>query len=477
MHVLTPHACTRPYPPHHPPVHLPFPTPHLCILAPALPSSPPMDVCEPSSPLLPTGPFHTPSGRNVYMQFSSHKELSVQAGSALALQASSVRQGSGLTSHAGQGNPNKILLITIHHAIYSITTDVLHQVFSPYGPVDKVVIFSKSAGMQALVEFRATANAQAAMAALQGRNIYDGCCQMEMQFSNLETLNVTQNNDRTKDYTNLTLPSDSRTPGRIGAMASNTGVMSLFTEGGLYGGLGHSAGGQAAGFHQPMGLPHHPGMPVMPGLATPGALVQNPMFAGAQDQRCVLIVSGLNAELVTLDALFNVFSNYGNVLRAKLLNNKPDHALVQMSDQAQAQMAITHLKGRVLFGKPMDVNFSKHPQINATMDCKDYSTSKLNRFMRAGVQNFRHITSPTNVIHCSSLPADVTADSLKAHLSVPERNEVLNVKLFEVNGKKQALAEVANEEQALNTMALKHASDFNGSTIRLAFSKSSMQSK
>jgi hypothetical protein len=42
--------------------------------------------------------------------------------------------------------PNRILLVTIHHMLYPITVDVLHQVFSPHGFVEKMVTFQKSAG-------------------------------------------------------------------------------------------------------------------------------------------------------------------------------------------------------------------------------------------------------------------------------------------------------------------------------------------
>lgn len=51
------------------------------------------------------------------------------------------------SSAAGpQEEPNRILLVTIHHMLYPITIEVLHQVFSPYGFVEKIVTFQKSAG-------------------------------------------------------------------------------------------------------------------------------------------------------------------------------------------------------------------------------------------------------------------------------------------------------------------------------------------
>lgn len=44
------------------------------------------------------------------------------------------------------------------------------------------------------------------------------------------------------------------------------------------------------------------------------------------------------------DKLFNLFSIYGNIIRIKLLRNKPDHALVQMGDGFQAELAVHFLK-------------------------------------------------------------------------------------------------------------------------------------
>jgi polypyrimidine tract-binding protein 2 len=42
--------------------------------------------------------------------------------------------------------PNRILLVTVHQVLYPMTVDVLQQVFSPHGYVEKIVTFQKSAG-------------------------------------------------------------------------------------------------------------------------------------------------------------------------------------------------------------------------------------------------------------------------------------------------------------------------------------------
>ncbi|MQM18389.1 hypothetical protein Taro_051382 [Colocasia esculenta] len=116
-------------------------------------------------------------GRNVYMQFSSHQELTT------------VDQGSqGRKDQDSQ--PNRILLVTIHHLLYPITVEVLHQVFSPYGFVEKIVTFQKSAGFQALIQYQSRQSAIQASSSLQGRNIYDGCCQLDIQFSKYDPLHT-----------------------------------------------------------------------------------------------------------------------------------------------------------------------------------------------------------------------------------------------------------------------------------------------
>ncbi|GKD58531.1 polypyrimidine tract-binding protein homolog 3, partial [Tanacetum coccineum] len=93
----------------------------------------------------------------------------------------------------GRGDePSRILLVTIHHMLYPITVQVLHQVFSPHGYVEKIVIFQKSAGVQPLIQFQSRQNVIVARNSLQGHNIYEGCCQLDIQFSNLEELQPNQ---------------------------------------------------------------------------------------------------------------------------------------------------------------------------------------------------------------------------------------------------------------------------------------------
>eukprot|EP00850_Spirogloea_muscicola_P013895 SM000097S24748 [mRNA] locus=s97:35821:37719:+ [translate_table: standard] len=176
-----------------------------------------------------------------------------------------------------------------------------------------------------------------------------------------------------------------------------------------------------------------------------------------------------HSQIVDPDKLFNLFSNYGNVLKIKMLHNKPDHALVEMGDGLQAELAINFLKGAMLFGKKMELNYSKHPHINPSPDTRDFSSSNLNRFNRSGAKNYRHCCPPTRMLHASNLPADATTDFLTVHLA--PHGVIQGAKMLDNNGKKQILVLFATEAEATDALACLHTSLLNGSSLRLAFSK------
>ncbi|KAG5004890.1 hypothetical protein AAZX31_10G211600 [Glycine max] len=370
-------------------------------------------------------------GRNVYVQFSSHQELTTMDQS----------QGRG-------DEPNRILLVTVHHMLYPMTVDVLYQVFSPHGSVEKIVTFQKSAGFQALIQYQSRQSAVAARSTLQGRNIYDGCCQLDIQFSNLDELQVNYNNDRSRDFTNPNLPTEQK--GR----PSQPG----------YGDAGNMYAAQGSGARAV-------GFPQMANAAAIAAAFGGglpPGITGTND-RCTVLVSNLNPDRIDEDKLFNLFSIYGNIMRIKLLRNKPDHALIQMGDGFQAKLAVHFLRGAMLFEKRLEVNFSKHPKITPGADTHEYISSNLNRFNRNAAKNYRYCCPPTKMIHLSTLPLDITEEEIVS--LVEEHGIIVNSKVFEMNGKKQALVQFENEEQATEALVCKHASTLSGSVIRISFSQ------
>ncbi|MEQ2187976.1 Polypyrimidine tract-binding protein 1, partial [Goodea atripinnis] len=115
---------------------------------------------------------------------------------------------------------------------------------------------------------------------------------------------------------------------------------------------------------------------------------------------------------------------YGDVMRVKILFNKKENALVQMSDSTQAQLgnclhmpsnlyfaAMSHLNGQRLHGKPLRITLSKHTSVQLPREdhedqglTKDYSSSPLHRFKKPGSKNYSNIFPPSATLHLSNIP-------------------------------------------------------------------------
>ncbi|AQK86332.1 Polypyrimidine tract-binding protein homolog 3 [Zea mays] len=369
-------------------------------------------------------------GRNVYMQFSSHQELTTD-------------QSSHGRNSDQESEPNRILLVTIHHMIYPITVEVLHQVFKAYGFVEKIVTFQKSAGFQALIQFHSRQEAVEAFGSLHVI-IYI------VQLFSVNCKSITTTTDLVplsflRDFTNPSLPTEQRPRASQQAYPDPANLYAFQQAGASYAQMGRAA---------------------MIAAAFGGTL---PHGVTGTNERCTLIVSNLNNDKIDEDKLFNLFSLYGNIVRIKVLRNKPDHALVEMADGLQAELAVHYLKGAILFGKKLEVNYSKYPNITPAPDAHDYLNSSLNRFNSNMVKNYRHCCSPTKMIHISALPQEISEEAILNHLS--EHGTVVNTKLFEVNGKRQALVLFETEEAATEALVSKHASTLEGNTIRISFSQ------
>ena len=99
------------------------------------------------------------------------------------------------TSH-DDGGTNTILRVHIKQMIYPVTLDSLHTIFSRFGNVLKIITFTKSNAFQALVQFPDVLTAQAAKLSLDGQSIYEDCCTLRINYSNLTNLNIRYNNDK-----------------------------------------------------------------------------------------------------------------------------------------------------------------------------------------------------------------------------------------------------------------------------------------
>jgi hnRNP-L/PTB/hephaestus splicing factor len=148
------------------------------------------------------------NGRQVFVQYSNHGELRTDPTNRTNQQAHvALAQATDLYENAQKGGPNCVLRVSIINVLFPVTIDVLYQIFSKFGTVLKIITFTKNDKFQALIQLKDANAAAQTKLHLHGQNIYNGCCTLQIEYSKLHSLAVKFNNDKSRDYTNPTLPS------------------------------------------------------------------------------------------------------------------------------------------------------------------------------------------------------------------------------------------------------------------------------
>uniref|UniRef100_A0A8C2TIQ8 Polypyrimidine tract-binding protein 1 n=1 Tax=Coturnix japonica TaxID=93934 RepID=A0A8C2TIQ8_COTJA len=429
----------------------------------------------------------------IYIQFSNHKELKTdnspnQARAQAALQAvNSVQSGNlalpapaaAVDAGMAMAGQSPVLRIIVENLFYPVTLDVLHQIFSKFGTVLKIITFTKNNQFQALLQYADPMSAQHAKLSLDGQNIYNACCTLRIDFSKLTSLNVKYNNDKSRDYTRPDLPSGDNQPPLDQTMAAAFGAPGIIPASPYAG----------AGFPPTFAIPQAAGLTVqnvhgaLAPLAIPAAAaaaaagrIAIPGLAGAGHS--VLLVSNLNPETVSVSSLSE--GVYGDVQRVKILYNKKENALVQMADGNQAQLAMSHLNGQKLHGKPIRITLSKHQTVQLPREgqedqglTKDYGNSPLHRFKKPGSKNFQNIFPPSATLHLSNIPPSIAEEDLKMLFS-SNGGMVKGFKFFQKD-RKMALIQMGSVEEAIQSLIDLHNHDLGENHhLRVSFSKSTI---
>ncbi|KAJ6669458.1 hypothetical protein lerEdw1_000006 [Lerista edwardsae] len=442
----------------------------------------------------------------VYIQYSNHRELKTdnlpnQARAQAALQAVNAVQSGGLALTGAPGTEgglppgqSSVLRIIVENLFYPVTLEVLYQIFSKFGTVLKIITFTKNNQFQALLQYSDPPNALYAKMALDGQNIYNACCTLRIDFSKLTSLNVKYNNDKSRDFTRLDLPSGDGQPSIDPTMAT---AFASFPE--LQVSSPHHMQELLVlllplDFHK---LQASLSVSAVPSALGPLAITTSTMTGRmaipgvtGMPGNSVLLVSNLNSDAsitwnmnydaIMPDGLFILFGVYGDVHRVKIMFNKKENALVQMADATQAQLAMNHLNGQKLYGKVLRITLSKHQAVQLPREgqedqglTKDYSNSPLHRFKKPGSKNFQNIFPPSATLHLSNIPPSITVDDLKNLFA----STGCNVKAFKFfpKDRKMALIQLGSVEEAIQALIELHNHDLGENHhLRVSFSKSTI---
>ncbi|KAI6656801.1 Heterogeneous nuclear ribonucleoprotein L-like [Oopsacas minuta] len=413
-------------------------------------------------------------GRPVFFNYSTSQEITRSPYGFDPKSPTSNNSNSPTHTH-----PTHILLYTVLNPIYPISVDILQTISSPCGAVQKIVIFSKN-GVQALVEFESVESALRAKEALDGADIYSGCCTLRIEFSKTERLNVFRNDRLTWDYTMdrssaASLHNLTYTPAGQHLLASQGHIPhSTFQE--------HSPLHRAK--HLSNGLsPNEDLSAIDDPTPPPNSLVQSDT---------VVMIYGIDDRL-NCDHIFNLLCSYGNIIKIKVLTNKNGIAMAQLHSKQAATYAIRHLNQQKLMGNNLEISISRHPFIadppsgyiaelyDHSLAVREYSHSRNNRFIPTDVSSKNRIFSPTKVLHFYNAPPDSTNDSLLNIFQLLQITKPLAIRFFEYNGKARAgLMQWLDVESALNALVLANHATVHTSTnhqaaytFKLAFSSSS----
>ncbi|KAG7219011.1 hypothetical protein INR49_005911 [Caranx melampygus] len=153
---------------------------------------------------------------------------------------------------------------------------------------------------------------------------------------------------------------------------------------------------------------------------------------------------------------------YGDVQRVKILFNKKENALVQMSDATQAQLAMSHLNGQRLHGNVIRVTLSKHPVVQLPRGgagqeeqalTRDFSGSALHRFKKPGSKNLTTFSLRLRRCTCPTSPP----------------------RSLRTKDRKMALMQLASVEEAIEALIHLHDHQLDHNQhLRVSFSKSTI---
>ncbi|CAJ0935219.1 unnamed protein product, partial [Mesorhabditis belari] len=351
--------------------------------------------------------------------------------------------------------PNHILILTVYNAQYPITVDVIHEICEPQGPVKRIAIIRRTM-LQALVEFDNVETAKKAKYAMNGADIYSGCCTLKVEFAKPDVVKVTRNDENQRDYTRRDLPTGPADPAVGGG----------FRKPPLIAGGGNAPPqGQSQPYDQynqgPPRNEYGKGGPARrdPGYGDnygrdPGQGYGNNDYYdhnssssrggynsgysgghGGYDQNSrefgppklpggspVIMIYGITHEAVNCDKIFNILCQYGNVERVKFMKKKTDTAMVEMGQPAQVTSVLQFLQGMEMFGCILTIRPSKQMEVreqgavfsmpDGSPSFRDYSNSRNQRYSTPELAFRNRVCAPTNTIHWFNAPVTMTEDKI-----------------------------------------------------------------
>merc|ERR1719418_120088 len=184
------------------------------------------------------------------------------------------------------------------------------------------------------------------------------------------------------------------------------------------------------------------------------------------DNGVCILVSCLPKDMANPDSISNLFGHYGDVMKVKVLHNKKDCALIQMSKPHQAALCRQFLDQQKIDNNTLCVSFSRiqgirmptEIDIENDKNTKDFTNIKgVHRFRNHNVaaKLSKNLCHPTAMLHVANMPDDFKAIDLQKYL-VEEGLTVKDCQDCGKEGSGMALVQMATEQEAIKALAKFH---------------------
>eukprot|EP00056_Hartaetosiga_gracilis_P021378 m.23893 g.23893 ORF g.23893 m.23893 type:complete len:488 (-) comp9044_c0_seq1:108-1571(-) len=352
--------------------------------------------------------------------------------------------------------PPSCLIVRVTNLGHPLSLSILHQLFSRFGRVMRIVCFMKQNFLQILVQMDSPKSAADVKTSLHNVDLYTNSCHAEVEFSKLTEVTVRQANFRARDFIASPLqPGEQLSTQAINPIQPTQQFQQQQQpQQQMY--SGQQGYGMMGGNHfqaNPFGM---------------GSYQQSGMSSSMGQPGCVVRVQNLTPE-IQLDQLFMLFGVYGDVMRIKQVHKDPSQALIQFASPQQANSAISFLNNIRFLGCQLRVSHSKFPMVHLAQDTgatKDYSKSKIHRYKNP--ETLKHIHPPSKVLYLHRLHPNPSAESVAA-LFREIGVEPEGVMMFE--GKRMAFVQLKDVEQAAFCLVGLHNKLDGGSYLRVSFSR------
>ncbi|CAD8123614.1 unnamed protein product [Paramecium sonneborni] len=203
----------------------------------------------------------------------------------------------------------------------------------------------------------------------------------------------------------------------------------------------------------------------------------SPQFLRENQPSKVVYMRGLMNQNITALNIFNLLSNFGNVLLIIHIQNKTS-ALVQFEKLSHAQNALDHLNNQMYFGYKLKIFYSNYQEIQFPLPFQSPQTQV---FMPIPSQ-FRFsdgksisFNPPSQILHLSNIKGKMCEDEQYIKDLFKGIGHVQAIKYIHIDKQKHmALVRLSSLEEALNGASLLHGKEVMGRKINVSFTKSKL---